>query len=232
MSHLSKEDQIELVRKAQAGQLWARDLLITSNTGLVYSRAAKFKNAGNVEFDDIVQEGFVGLIKAIEKYEFDRGASFATYAVIQIDGTIKTYISDKSRTVRIPINKITDLRRQRESGEETTDTVKLDNSKSLNVAVFDDGSGTYQDNLEDTHFENYFQLKADIDRSRLVCEALESLPKRESDVIRMIYGIGCAPMGYAEIGEVSGYSKMNVVHIHKTALRRLRKNWRDLDGLL
>ena len=222
--------------------------LIEANFRLVVSIAKKHVGISNLELSDLIQEGNLGLSKAVEKLEWKRGFKFSTYATWWIRQSINRAIADQSRTIRIPvhmkelISKLTKIKKkyQQEFGrepniEEYTKLLRLSADRvrrvlkmmqepiSLSTPVGEEEDSRLEDFVEDTSGPNPVQ-KTQHYRLQLEIEnILSTLTPREADIIRLRYGIGSGyPRTLEEVGKIFGVTRERVRQIEAKAIRKLR----------
>ncbi len=222
--------------------------LIRANLRLVVSIAKKHVGASNLELPDLIQEGGLGLIKAVEKFEWRRGFKFSTYATWWIRQSINRAIADQARTIRIPvhmkeiISKLTKVARKfrQENGREPTleeyskalrlsiDKVRgilriMQDPVSLSTPVGEDEDSFLEDFIEDEGGSEPSEGAQDFLRHREVERALSTLSEREAQIIRLRFGIGTGyPRTLEELGRIFNVTRERVRQIEAKAIRKLR----------
>ncbi|MEV0164573.1 RNA polymerase RpoS-like sigma 38 subunit [Nonomuraea fuscirosea] len=237
----------ELHRVARDGRR-AKDLLIRSNLRLVVAAARRYSYRG-LPMLDVIQEGNLGLIRAVEKFDYTRGYKFSTYGMWWIRQAIERGIHDKSRTVRLPIHVAEELSRlirverrlAAELGREPTEAELGEVAErspaqvaalrrlgqemvSLDLPVGEHGESRIGDMIAD---EEGPQVQEFTERRALGAElraVVTTLPPREAFVIRRRYGLaGQEAQSYTEIAEQLGLTRERIRQLEKQALRRLRE---------
>ena len=244
---ITVEEEVELAQRIKKGDRVALEKLTRANLRFVVSVAKQYQNQG-LSLPDLINEGNLGLIKAAEKFDETRGFKFISYAV----WWIRQALAEQSRIVRLPLNQVGSLNKiskafskfeqeneRRPSPEELadeldipvdkiSDTMKVsgrhisvdapfvegEDNSLLDVLINDDSP------IADRSLINE-SLAKEIDR------ALATLTERESDIIKMFFGIGCQEMTLEEIGDKFGLTRERVRQIKEKAIRRLRQSSRS-----
>jgi|GEM_PF-57833 len=241
------QEDVALIRQGQRTMKDAKDKLIKANLRLVVSIAKKYTNRG-LQFFDLVQEGNIGLIKAVEKFEYRKGFKFSTYATWWIRQAITRSISDQARTIRVPVHMIEQINKVvRESrtllqqlGREPTDeeianNLGWDEKKvkavksvsrepiSLETPVGEEEDSLLSDFIEDKDVENPATQTAYVLLQEQIKEVLKTLPPREQEVLRMRFGLDDGyPLTLEEVGLYFDVTRERIRQIEAKALRRLR----------
>ena len=245
---LSADEEQHLASLVAQGDKNARNQLVEANLRLVCSLAKHYQGCG-LTYQDLIQEGNIGLIKAAEKFDVEKGFRFSTYATWWIKQAISRAIADQARTIRVPvhmaenINKVKKIERQllaelqhEPTNAEIAKAMKMSENQiaeiksymtdttSLDIQVGDDDDGTTIGSfVEDTHFVNPADAYVKAANGEMVDMVLSTLSDREANIIRMRFGIGRdRAMTLEEVGKEFSLTRERIRQIEAKALRKLR----------
>jgi len=244
---LTPAEEIELAKKIERGDLVAKERMVNSNLRLVMSIARRYQGQG-LSMGDLVQEGTLGLIRAVEKFDWRKGFRFSTYATLWIRQSIQRGLENSGRTIRLPVHvgqrarKVARARREltaklgrepsdEEIAEETglelelvLEATKADREPtSLDLPVGDDGE-TSLGALIATEEASPEEEVADTLRHEAVQKAIDTLPDKERTVIHLRFGTGGEPpQTLSEVGRRLGLSSTRARELEEQALRRLSR---------
>jgi len=249
---LTPAEERELARRKDEGDEWAKRRLIECNLRLVMSITRNYVNSG-VPLLDLIQEGNLGLIRAVEKFDYRMGYKLSTYATWWIRQAVTRAIADQGRTIRLPVHVVDQVRRvmrarriltqklnrdplpeelAKESGLEPKRVRELldlvEDPVSLETPV-GDGDSMYGDMLEDINSEQPDAALADLLRGVELLAALESLNERMRHVLELRFGLnGQIPKTLEEVGAELGVTRERVRQLESRALRELQAAAPDL----
>jgi RNA polymerase primary sigma factor len=243
---LTPAEERELARRKDEGDEWAKRRLIECNLRLVMSITRNYLNSG-VPLLDLIQEGNLGLIRAVEKFDYRLGFKLSTYATWWIRQSVTRAIADQGRTIRLPVHVVDQVRRamrarrvltQRlnreplpeEIAQEANLEVKrvhelfdlVEDPVSLETPV-GDGDSLYGDMIEDENADQPDAVLADLLRGVELEEALAALNDRMRHVIELRFGLnGEAPKTLEQVGSVFGVTRERIRQLEARALRELQ----------
>jgi RNA polymerase primary sigma factor len=245
---LTAEEEVELAKRIEKGDLEAKDRMINSNLRLVISVARKYQGQG-LPLGDLIQEGMLGLIRAVEKFDWRKGFKFSTYGTLWIRQAIGRGLANSGRTVRLPVHivararKISDAERKlavelgrQPTDEEIAERVELPMDEvidirradrgpaSLDQGVGEDGETALGDLIasDGPSIEDYVSSELNWEALR---DAVGTLPENERTVLTLRFGLDREePKALRETGRRLGLSSERVRQLEEKALRRLSKD--------
>jgi RNA polymerase primary sigma factor len=253
---LTPQEEVELAQRIERGDLAAKERMINSNLRLVVSLARKYQGVGELCLLDLIQEGILGLIRAVEKFDWRKGFRFSTYATLWIRQAIQRGLADRGRMIRLPVNvaqrerKIAKAERtlaaklgREPTLEEVAEAAELPPSAvremrdasrvvaSLDRPVGEEGDASLGDMLASEGPPPAEEVEVTL-RQQTVRDTVAALPEREREVIKLRYGLNGdrTPQPLTVVGQQLGVSPERVRQIEERALQHLALR-REMQGL-
>jgi len=251
---LTAADEVELAKRIERGDMAAKQRMIESNLRLVVSIAKNYRNQG-LPFLDLIQEGMFGLIRAVEKFEWQRGLKFSTYATWWIRQAVQRAVADKARTIRMPVHVVERMQKMHQAERrlwmqlareptlaEIADEAGLPLQQATEVRAAARASTSLDQPIgedEDAVFGDLVPGDGPLPeeeterrlRNEALDRALEALPVRDRRVLELRYGLrGSEPHTLEQIGKRLGMTRERVRQIEVESLNRLA-SLREIDGV-
>lgn len=245
---LSREEETELAKKAAAGDKAAKDKIVRANLRFVVNVAKKYQNKG-IDLVDLISEGNIGLLTAIDRFDVNMGYHFISYAVWWIRQSILKAVCEKSRAIRLPLNRANELV-QIEKARKTLGTMKNEEEEiteignmlgmdkkhvrdmielSRDMISFDapvsseETSTTFGDLYEDKQNPRPEEAAITASMKEDINQVLSTLKPNEEKVLRLRFGLdGTKPMSLKEVGDVCNLTKERIRQIEKRAIVRMQ----------
>ena len=251
---LTPQEEIEFARRVKKGDKKAREQMIKANLRLVVKIARDYEGYG-LPLLDLINEGNIGLMKGVERFDPRKGAKLSTYAAWWIKQSIKRALANQSKTIRLPVHivdKLFHLRRataklEEVLGREPTDeelagelgfpVARVNQLRraavrptSLDAPIGDDETNRVADVVKDENADTPYEQLEEKTNSALVHKMVETLDARERAILRQRFGLdGGDRKTLEEIGEQFGVTRERIRQIEEIALRKLRKRIQELD---
>ena len=253
---LTAKEEVQLARRIQKGDDSAREHMIKANLRLVVKIARDYENYG-LPLLDLINEGNIGLMRAVEKFDPRKGAKLSTYAAWWIKQSIRRALSDQSKTIRIPVHatdKLLHIRKaatkleeelgREPTAEEISDELDIPAKQvrqlqtaairptSLDAPLGDDDSNRISDVIADDRATSPYQDLEDKTNADMVREVIGILDPREMTILQYRFGLdGGGEKTLEEVGVKFGVTRERIRQIQNVALRKLRKKIEKLDAV-
>jgi RNA polymerase primary sigma factor len=245
---LTREEETELGRAAKNGSREAKERLVKANLRFVVNVAKQYQNRG-MSLSDLISEGNIGLMSAAERFDVDRGFHFISYGVWWIRQAIMKALGEKSRMIRLPLNranelmkiekaqkKIEDEKNSEADIDELSEYLSMDRERIMDLLnasrdpasldsplSSDEDASTISDLMEDEQSESPEQMAINQDLQGSIVRVLNTLSEKEASVLRYRFGLeGERPHSLKEIGDKYNLTKERIRQIEKQALIKLR----------
>ena len=251
---LTLKEETALAKKIQRGDAAAREHMIKANLRLVVKIARDYENYG-LPLLDLISEGNIGLMKAVERFDPTKGAKLSTYASWWIKQAIKRALADQGKTIRLPVHVVDKLFHIRKVeaqlvemlGREPTDAEIAEETglkpervreyrkasvapSSLDAQLGDDGTNRLADIVPDTNASAPFQQAVEESDNEIMREVLQTLSPREQTILQLRFGLnGANEKTLEEVGQQFGVTRERIRQIQDEALKKLRKRIQQRD---
>lgn len=251
---LTPEEEVDLARRVKRGDPLARARMIKANLRLVVKISRDYANFG-LPLLDLINEGNLGLMKAVDRFDPKKGAKLSTYSALWIKQSIRRALSNQSRTVRLPVHmadrlaklnqvshKLTELLGREPNDSELADELGITAAKasqlrtmgirpaSLDAPLGDDGDSRYADIIEDERADDPFELLQTKTMRQEIREQVKFLPAREAEILTLRFGLdGNPPLTLEQVGRKYRVTRERIRQLQEVALTKLRRRLSSLE---